>query len=111
MAIAPIDLQAIYAQMGHLAKVAGDQQNGPHLAQQLQEAKFIQQNAEKSQTVAKAAENESKTMVIGKDGRKRNDTPDQNPDEKKSQEGEDGQGARLEEIRESYLGNHINIST
>lgn len=111
MAIAPIDLQAIYSQMGHLAKVAADQQDGGRLSQQLSESKFIQQNAEKAKTVAKAADNESKTMVVGKDGR-RNSQQEQESDGKKEKSSDEALNVpKLSEIRESYLGNHINIST
>jgi len=110
MAIAPIDLQAMYSQMGHLAKIASDQQNGPHLAQQLQEASVIQQNIEKSKAVSKAADNESKTVIVGKDGHNSNQ---QNEDSnKKNQDNKDDSSLpQIAEIRESYLGNHINIST
>ena len=105
MAIAPIDLQAIYVQMSHLAKIASDQQNGPQLSQQLQEARIIQQDAEKAKTV-------SKTMVVGKDGRRKDGQPEDSgdSDEEKKNSDESSQ-KKLSEIRESYLGNHINIST
>lgn len=112
MAIAPIDLQAVYAQMGHLAKVASDQQNGPHLAQQLQESRIIQQNADKAKTVSKAADNESKTMVIGKDGRRRDGQSENSGGSGDGKENPDDEPEKkFSEIRESYLGNHINIST
>ncbi|MBR6913990.1 MAG: hypothetical protein IKN34_09370 [Treponema sp.] len=113
MAIAPIDLQTIYAQMGHLAKLASDQQNGPHLAQQLQESRMIQQNAEKARMVSKAADNESKTMIVGKDGKRQNRDAEQPKDdsEESGQDSEDSAKSKLPEIRESYLGNHVNIST
>jgi len=112
MAVAPIDLQAIYVQMSHLAKIASDQQNGPQLSQQLQEARIIQQDAEKAKTVSKAADNESKTMVVGKDGRRKDGQPEDSgdSDEEKKNSDESSQ-KKLSEIRESYLGNHINIST
>lgn len=113
MAIAPIDLQAMYAQMGHLAKTVADQQNGPHLSQQLQESKFIQQNAEKAKSVKKAADDESKTMIVGKDGRRKNQDSGTSADGKNENKksGENSEESKVAEIRESYLGTHINIST
>ncbi|BDC95826.1 MULTISPECIES: hypothetical protein [Treponema] len=113
MAIAPIDLQTIYAQMGHLAKVASDQQNGERLSQQLQEAKVVQQNLEKSKTVSKAADNESKTMIVGKDGKRRGGDAQPGGGSSGKDDGDSGDGESLDkketEIRETYLGNHVNI--
>lgn len=111
MAIAPIDLQTMYAQMGHLAKVAADQQNGPHLAHQLQENVRVQQDAEKAKLVKKTADNESKTMVVGKDGRRGGQEPPPEGGGRKKGEDDGGQppAPPLPEIREPFLGNHVSV--
>ncbi len=110
MAIAPIDLQTMYAQMGHLAKVVADQQSGPQLSQQLQESRRIQQDAERAKQVKKTADNESKTMVVGKDGRRGgSETPIPQKKEKKEENEDAPEQPQISEIRESFLGNRINV--
>ncbi|WP_294429529.1 hypothetical protein [uncultured Treponema sp.] len=108
MGVSPIDLQTMYANMNNIARTVAHQQQGAVLAQQLQESKIIQQNAEKAATVHKAADNEAKSSHIndeghhsdsgyGSHGKKRN--PQKNDDEVKTEN----------ELRETYLGRHINI--
>lgn len=110
MAITPIDLQSLYTQMGHLAKIAADQQNGVKLSQQLQESNFVRQNIEKTQAVKKTADNESKAMIVGKDGRRKNDSEDKDESSDEKSDLENSENAKKEaEIRETYLGNRINI--
>lgn len=108
MGIAPIDLQAIYANMNNVAKVASAQQQGVQLAIQLQESKMIQQNAEKAQTVHKTADNEAKSGTVRNDANGNSAQFDQNFEKKKDEKNQ-SQGEKASEIRESYLGQHINI--
>lgn len=107
MGIAPIDLQAMYANMNNVAKVASAQQQGVQLAQQLQESKMIQQNMEKAKSVHKTADNEAKSEVIKNEGRSAQSYSEGFG--KKHNEKEKEQEKKSNEIRESYLGQHINI--
>ena len=109
MAIAPIDLQAMYAQMNNVAKIAVNQQQGVVLSQQLQEAKIIQQNAEKAVAVKKTADNESKSQVVG-DGHNKNESPDGNSRRSKKDSEKDDSEEPKQIYKESYLGQHIDIS-
>lgn len=107
MGIAPIDLQAMYANMNNVAKVASVQQQGVQLAQQLEESKIIQQNAEKAQTVHKTADNEAKSGTVKNEGHSSSGYA-QNQKRKSKDDGKSAQ-ENSSEIRESYLGLHINI--
>lgn len=100
----------MYAQMNNVAKIAVSQQQGAVLSQQLQEQKIVQQNLEKAVAVKKAADNETKTQIVG-DGRQGGggDAP---PQPKKN--GDKGSfpppHEKRQEIKESYLGQHIDVS-
>lgn len=110
MGIAPIDLQAMYANMNNVAKVVSNQQQGVQLAQQLQESKIIQQNAEKAKTIHKTADNEAKSGTVNDDGH--NGQSYLQNQKKKNQKDENfasDSSSKTNEIRESYLGQHINI--
>ncbi len=116
MAIAPIDLQTMYSQMGHLAKVAADQQNGSHLAQQLQETRRIQQDAERAKQIKKTADHDSKALAVGKDGKRGGsaehfEEESESGEEKESTNAEVSPQKTLTEIRESYLGTMISIES
>lgn len=107
MGIAPIDLQTMYANMNNVARIASNQQQGAQLAQQLQETEVVRQNAEKAKSVHKAADNEAKSGIISDEGHQ-GQSYAQN---KKS--GSDGNEEepqkKSSEVREPYLGQHINI--
>lgn len=108
MGIAPIDLQTMYVNMNNVAQTVANQQQGVQLAQQLQESKIIQQNMEKSSVVRRAADNESKSSSIKDEGHSGSGT--YNGEEKRNSEPESGtEKKRPSEIRESYLGLHIDI--
>ena len=107
MAIHPIDLQTMYAQMNNVARAVANGQQGAQLAQQLQENKIVQQNMEQAQAVQKAAGDEAKSTGVTDEGHQGG----------QMQGGSGGRHSReapqqpqKQEIRESYLGNHIDIT-
>ncbi len=108
MGISPIDLQTMYSNMNNIAKTVANQQQGVQLAQQLQESKIIQQNAEKVAQVHKAADNEAKSTGIH-DDEKHHGGEFQSKNGQHKNEGEAEQKKKALEIRESYLGLHIDI--
>jgi len=108
MAIAPIDLQTMYSQMSNVAKVVADKQQGVQLASQLQENNIIRQNEEKSQTVQKAADDDAKSMSVNQDGKGNGSAYQQN--KKNGNQNESDAPAKPVEIREAYLGRHVDIS-
>ena len=111
MGVSPLDLQTMYANMNNVAKVASHMQQGAVLAQQLQESKIIQQNAEKAAQVHKAADNEAKSTGINDEGHQ-GGTSYGNGKRKNQEQPEENQASskKAGEIRESYLGIHIDIT-
>lgn len=107
MGVSPLDLQTMYANMNNVARTVSHQQQGAVLAQQLQESKIIQQNAEKAAQVRKTADNEAKSTGINDEGHqnssfgggRKKQGGNSEPEEQKHEA----------EIRETYLGIHINI--
>ncbi len=109
MAIAPIDLQTMYSQMNNVAKTVSHQQQGAQLTQQLEEAKVIQQNMEKATVVKKAADNEAKALSVDSNSNPKNSY--QNPKKKDGKNKEGEVKPKQDEYRESYLGQHIDITS
>lgn len=107
MGVSPIDLQTMYANMNNVARAVSHQQQGAVLAQQLQESKIIQQNTEKASQVHKAADSEAKSAGISDEGHRGGGSYGR--EKRKRQQGEEQEPQREAEIRESYLGVHINI--
>ncbi|MCR5724572.1 MAG: hypothetical protein K6G80_05750 [Treponema sp.] len=107
MAIHPIDLQTMYSQMNNVARSVANAQQGAQLSQQLQEGAVIRQNLEKAQMVKKAANDESKSGTVNEDGHRHSDMQGQG---EKKQDAEEPESYQNNEIRESYLGQHIDIT-
>lgn len=108
MAIQPIDLQTIYSQMSNVAKNVAHQQNGNQLTQAMQENVAVQQEQERLSQVHKTAENEANTRQVKDEGHQNNSFQNQK-NQKKSKE-EEPEKKKLTEIRESFLGQNIDIS-
>ena len=108
MSVSPLDLQTMYANMNNVARTVSHQQQGVVLAQQLQESKIIQQNAEKAAQVHKAADNEAKSSGINDEGHQGSGVGASSKKKQKDNQ-EEGLPRRESEIRESYLGIHIDI--
>lgn len=109
MGVSPLDLQTMYANMNNVARTVAHQQQGAVLAQQLQESKIIQQNAEKASQVHKTADSEAKSALISDEGHNSGGWGSGQNGKKKEGGSEQGSGQSASEIRESYLGIHINI--
>ena len=109
MGVSPLDLQTMYANMNNVARTVSHQQQGAVLAQQLQESKIIQQNTEKAAAVQKAANNESKSTGINDEGHNGSSSYGQGKRKKQGESAENAQPKHESEIRESYLGIHIDI--
>lgn len=108
MAIQPIDLSTMYSQMNNVAKTVAHQQNGAQLTQAMQENLVLQQEKVRLSQVQKAAENEASAGVVKDEGRQKNSFQNQNNREKNQPEEE--QQKKITEIRETFLGQNIDIS-
>ncbi len=108
MAIAPIDLSTIYSQMNNVAKTVQHQQQGVQLSQSMQENAMIQQNQEQAAQVHKTADSEANAAQV-KDDANGSGAQSQNGRKKKNPE-ETPEPKKMTEIRESFLGQNIDIS-
>ena len=108
MGVSPLDLQTMYANMNNVAKTVSHQQQGLQLAQQLQESKIVQQNTEKAAQVHKTADNEAKSSSINDEGHNSGGSASGSK-KRRNKENQEDTSPQETEIRESYLGIHIDI--
>ncbi len=111
MAVQPIDLQVMYTQMDKLAQTVSRQQNGLQLANAMQENEIIQQTKEQAQAVQKAAQNEAEIKMRDNDKKSSNNGQSHNGKKHpKKQDDDSPDTPQQPEIRELYLGQHIDIT-
>ena len=109
MALQPIDLQTMYSQMANVAQRVASEGQGAALSQSMQTQGLVNQNLQASQSVQKAAANESQTGKIKADGK--NDEGAPSGGKKKKEDGQEEPEAKKEyEIRDPALGVHVNIT-
>ncbi len=108
MAIAPIDLSTIYSQLNNVAKNVAHQQQGAQLTQAMQENALIRQNQEQSAQVHKTADSEAKVAVVKDDSNGNGSGSFQHKNKK--QPDKNDEPVKMTEIRESFLGQNIDIS-
>lgn len=112
MALNPLDLQTMYAQLNNVAKQAAHQTQGASLSEAMQQTHVVQKNLEEAKKVAQSRENSKSNGVDIKSdsnghgnsanlghGKKGEDENDQN-DSKESPY----------RLHEPYLGQHIDIT-
>ena len=110
MGIQPIDLQIMYSQMSNVSKIASQQQKGAELTNAMQQTKIVQQNSEQVESVQKTASDEAKAINIKKDGSQGQQNLQGGKKKEKNKDAEVPAEKREIEIRESYLGQHIDIT-
>lgn len=109
MGIHPIDLQTMYSNMSNVSMNYATHELSGQAAKQAADAASVQNNIEKSQQVNKAAENEMKSMSVNEDGRGGAENPNLNNRKKQPEENTEVPEKKIVQIRESYLGRHIDI--
>lgn len=110
MSVQPLDLQTMYSQMANVAKQVAHSEQGVQLSKAMQQVDVIKQNKEESLKVQQAGE-DAKSSGINKDGR--NNQNFNSPNEKKKEESKDDipeEQSDKYRIKESYLGQHIDIT-
>lgn len=109
MAIQPIDLQTMYSQMQNVARNVANAQFQPQLTQQMREMSQVQQQQEQAQTVQRAANEEAESTQVDPNGRGNNQ---QMAGQKKRQDDapEEPPAPQKTEIREGFLGRHIDVT-
>lgn len=109
MAVSPIDLQTMFSQVENVAKQASHLQQGVKLAEEMQQINVIRQNAEKAQKVNSSNESSKSDSVNDDSGSSKKFNQNQsNNSESSSSDSSDFQGKNR--LKESYLGNHIDIT-
>lgn len=108
MAIAPIDLSTIYSQLNNVAKTVAHQQQGAQLTQAMQENSLIRQSQEQSAQVHKTADSEAKTALVKDESKGSGSENFQHKNKKQPDKNEET--VKMTEIRESFLGQNIDIS-
>ncbi len=107
MSIQPIDLQTMYSQMQNVARTVANAQFQPQLTEQMRENLIIQQQQEKAKSVHRAADEESKSTSVDEDG---SSGSQYGASSGKQGQNEEPQEPKRTEIREGYLGRHIDIT-
>ena len=109
MGISPIDLQTMYSQMSNVASRVSHEQQSAQVSSSLQQQMAVNQNSQNIKTVQKAADNDSKTGLIKEDGHQNQNQEGASKKSEQNPESENETPKKIE-IREEYLGKHINIT-
>ena len=109
MAIQPIDLQTMYSQMANIAQNAAHAQDGGRLAEAMQQQNIVRENLEEVDRVSRPASDESEAESRAV----KNDASSSHGE--KEEKGKDGGREKKDEgreraVRESYIGQHIDIT-
>ena len=109
MGLQPIDLQTMYSQLSNVARQAAHQQQGVQLSEAMQQAGIVRQNQEQAEKVQQAEE-QSKLGGINRNGR--NNSGQQQKKKEKSPDEQDSEAENTAQnrLKESYLGQHIDIT-
>ena len=110
MAVQPIDLQAVYTQMDKAAQIASRAQNGLQLANAMQESRIVRETAEQASQVQKAAQNEAEIKMRDSDQKSSGGAPQDGKKRRRDADSQSPETPRQNEIRELYLGQHIDIT-
>jgi hypothetical protein len=110
MAIQPIDLQTMYSQLANVAQSVAHAQEGPQLAEAMQQENIVQKNKEQADKVQQTAAEGVKTAVIKDEGHSGTKSGAYGKKQKKPEDKKQETAPEDDGIRESYLGQHINIT-
>ncbi len=102
----------MYAQMATVAQTVAHAQEGPALTEAMQQQNIVKKNKELAEKVQRSADNEAKSSAIKDEGQSgtQGGAADGKTQKKKQTEEEQEDKAADEGFRESYLGQHINIT-
>lgn len=100
----------MYSQMSNVASRVSHEQQSAQVSSSLQQQMAVNQNAQSVKTVQKAADSDSKTGLIKEDGHQNQNQ--EKSSSKKTEQNTDSeeQSPNKIELREEYLGKHINIT-
>lgn len=107
MAIQPIDLQTMYSQMSNVSQNATRANEALQMASYIQKQNIVQQTLEQSSKVNEASFENVETMNVKSDG---SSSGGGNQNENQNQKKKEPHNTPLEDIKESFIGQHINIT-
>lgn len=107
MALNPIDLQTMYSQIDKVAKQASFMQQGVQLSESMQQVNVVRQNTEQAKVVHSADES-SNANTVNQNGSGNNEQPEHRNQEK--EQNPEGESHEKYNLKEAYLGNHVDIS-
>ena len=109
MAIHPIDLSSIYAQMDNVAKYNASADKMAALTGQVNQNKLAQENLQLSKGIQKVSKEEQTAVKVNEDGNGKQDQ--QAGENKKKEKHEEDSETGQWEITDPSLGQHIDITT
>lgn len=108
MAIQPIDLQTLYAQLTKVSKTASYQQQGVQLQNAIQQEEEMKRTQTRKSNVQETKMDDEGLMQLKNNPQ--GESLSQNTDKKESDVEEDVKTKEFEVIRDPELGKHIDIS-
>lgn len=109
MALQPIDLQNMYAQMSNVAQNVAFAQDAPRMAEAMNAQQNVRREGEKAKSVQKTSNDNGKAGLV-KDEGGGTSGGEVMSGERKGNEGEGGGDKQASEVVTApYLGQHINI--
>ena len=109
MGVQPIDLSTMYSQMANVANQVAHVEQGMQLSKSMQQVDVVKTNTEQSKKVHEAAE-DSKSTAVNKDGSGGQHLAGGKHDGQNGLTPEEKDSADKYRIKESYLGQHIDIT-
>ena len=110
MAIQPIDLQTMYSQMANIAQNAAQAQDGGRLAEAMQQQNIVRENLEEVDRVSRPASDESEAASRAVKNDVASSSRGESEERGKSGGREKKDEGRERAVRESYIGQHVDIT-
>ncbi len=110
MAIQPIDLQTMYSQMANIAQNAAQAQDGGKFAEAMQQQNIVRENLEEAERVSRPASDESEAQSRAVKNNGSSPSHGESEESGKGGEREKKHEGRERAVRESYIGQHVDIT-
>ena len=110
MAIQPIDLQTMYSQMANIAQNAEQAQDGGKFAEAMQQQNIVRENLEEAERVSRPASDESEAQSRAVKNNGSSPSHGESEESGKGGEREKKHEGRERAVRESYIGQHVDIT-
>lgn len=109
MALQPIDLQNMYAQMSNVAQNVAMAQDAPRMAEAMNARENIRRSMEKAQTVQKTSNENGKASLVKDEGGGSSGQPSSSGGHKGASDEDVPKKIESEIVTAPYLGQRVNI--